>query len=94
MDLPSIYHKQIGRIDGPTEHLSRRDEIQVEMLVPALELLQRIFSAILDKPNEPKVYTVTQVNRGSTFALRRSTLDFCLGGQRSKDLLRHPRQAK
>ena len=24
------------------------------------------------------------VNRGSTFALRRSTLDFCLGGQRSK----------
>ena len=27
--------------------------------------------------------TLTQVNRGSTFALRRSTLDFCLGGQRS-----------
>ena len=26
--------------------------------------------------------TVTQVNRGPTFALRRSTLDFCLGGQR------------
>ena len=26
---------------------------------------------------------VTYVNRGSTFALRRSTLDFCLGGQRS-----------
>jgi len=27
--------------------------------------------------------TVTYVNRGSTFALRRSTLDVCLGGQRS-----------
>ena len=27
--------------------------------------------------------TVTQVNRGSTFTLRRSTLDFCLGGLRS-----------
>ena len=27
--------------------------------------------------------TVTEVKRGSTFALRRSTLDFCLGGQRS-----------
>ena len=26
---------------------------------------------------------VTSVDRGSTFALRRSTLDFCLGGQRS-----------
>ena len=30
-----------------------------------------------------RVSTVTQVDRGSTFALRRSTLDFCLGGQRS-----------
>jgi len=29
------------------------------------------------------VSTVTQVHRGSTFALRRSTLDFCLAGQRS-----------
>ena len=27
--------------------------------------------------------TVTYVNRGSTLALRRSTLDFCLSGQRS-----------
>ena len=27
--------------------------------------------------------TVTQVNRGSIFALRRSTLDCCLNGQRS-----------
>ena len=27
--------------------------------------------------------TVTQVQRGSTFALRCSTLDFCLGGRRS-----------
>jgi len=27
--------------------------------------------------------TVTEVNRGSTFSLRRSTLDFCPGGQRS-----------
>ena len=27
--------------------------------------------------------TVTYVNRYSTFALRRSSLDFCLGGQRS-----------
>ena len=26
---------------------------------------------------------VPQVTRGPTFALRRSTLDFCLGGQRS-----------
>ena len=30
-----------------------------------------------------QVCTNTQVNRGSTFALRRSILDFCLGGQRS-----------
>ena len=30
-----------------------------------------------------KFSTVTSVSRGSTFALRRSTLDFCLGGQRS-----------
>ena len=29
------------------------------------------------------VSTVTQVKRGSTFALRRSTLNVCLGGQRS-----------
>jgi len=29
--------------------------------------------------------TVTQVNRGSTFVLGRSTLDFCLGGQRHED---------
>ena len=28
--------------------------------------------------------TVTEVNRGSTFALRRSTLDSGLGGQRGK----------
>jgi len=28
-------------------------------------------------------FTVTKVHRGSTFALRRSTLDCCLGGQRS-----------
>ena len=26
----------------------------------------------------------TKINRGSTFAMRRSTLDFCLGGQRSE----------
>ena len=30
-----------------------------------------------------RISTVAEVNRGSTFALRRSTLDFCLGGQRS-----------
>ena len=30
-----------------------------------------------------RVSTVTQVNRDSTSALRRSALDFCLGGQRS-----------
>ena len=30
-----------------------------------------------------QVSTVTSVKRGFTFALRRSTLDFCLGGQRS-----------
>jgi len=29
-----------------------------------------------------RLSTVTEVNRGSIFALRRSTLDFCLGGQR------------
>ena len=34
-------------------------------------------------------FTATHVNRGSTFALRRSTPDFCLGGQRS---LRAPSQ--
>ena len=28
------------------------------------------------------ISTVTYVDRASTFALRRSTLDFCLGGQR------------
>ena len=28
-------------------------------------------------------FTLTQVNRSSTFALSRSTLDFCLGGHRS-----------
>jgi len=33
--------------------------------------------------SESQVSTVTQANRGSTFALRRSTLDFCLGRQRS-----------
>ena len=30
-----------------------------------------------------RVSNVTKVNRSSAFALRRSTLDFCLGGQRS-----------
>jgi len=35
--------------------------------------------------------TVTSVNRRSTFALRRSTLNFCLGGQRS---LRAAQRAK
>ena len=30
-----------------------------------------------------EISTLTQVNRGPTFALRRSTLDLCLGGQRS-----------
>ena len=28
------------------------------------------------------IFTVTEVNRGFTFALKRSTLDVCLGGQR------------
>jgi len=32
------------------------------------------------------VSTVTEVNRGSTFALRRSTLDFCLGGRYAKGI--------
>ena len=34
---------------------------------------------------------LTQVNRGSTFALRCSTLDFCLGGQRLQREPRPPR---
>ena len=34
-------------------------------------------------PRPRQVRTVTQVNRGSIFALKRSTLDLCLGGQRS-----------
>jgi hypothetical protein len=32
---------------------------------------------------EPSPESITRVERGSTFALRRSTLDFCLGEQRS-----------
>ena len=31
----------------------------------------------------PALFTVTQVNRGLDLALRRSTLEFCLGGWRS-----------
>jgi len=34
--------------------------------------------------------TVTRVNRGSTLALRRATLDVCLGGQQSlRELTSH-----
>ena len=33
-----------------------------------------------------EVPTVTYLGRGSTFALRRPTLDVCLGGQRSEQL--------
>ena len=36
-----------------------------------------------DAPDTGKVSTLTQADRGSTFALRRSTLDFCLVGPRS-----------
>ena len=38
------------------------------------------------------VSTVSQVNRGSTLALRRSTLDFCLGGQRSLTAVEQQRE--
>ena len=40
------------------------------------------------RPSHPDQYsTVTEINRPSTVALRRSTLDVCLGGQRSSEWL-------
>ena len=39
------------------------------------------------------IFAVTEVNRGSTFAPRRSTLDFCLGGQRSLNRFRCDRSS-
>jgi len=46
----------------------------------------------------PGISIVTEVNRGSTFAVRRSTLDVCLGGQRSSvcsiKILHGSREAK
>jgi len=42
----------------------------------------RTLRSVGDDMKPLQVSTVTQVNRGSTFALRRSTLDVCLSGQR------------
>ena len=51
-------------------------------LLPALVLDCQPHHNILDLCAAPGYSTVTLVNRGSTFASRRSNFDLCLGGQR------------
>ena len=64
------------------EVLWKGDEIDVEELDELL-VHQPHFAPRKLPARNPQNCIVTQVNKDLTFALRRSTLDFCLGGQRS-----------
>jgi hypothetical protein len=78
--LPDAY--VLITVYSATEHAWRARVSQVNRVASAPHVRRRMTRHV--SAHRGWSSQIPKFNRGSTFALRRSTLDFCLGGQRSR----------